>query len=333
MNRFTQRTQICLACRTLLQEGETCVGGRAHQTVSLAAPAGVQRLDDEVWGPDSRARQARQAAKAAAGGAGAGGFFEGCTGCDAGGLDASGEAVLIVLAVVIAAGIAILLYFLIRALVRWIREKMDQPKPHGALAKAPKPRARAVAASGVIRAGTPMALPWAAGSVFGYAMQLYEARAFGGGAMLRDAATAGFEVALDDGRVLRVPAGRIQLVGRLPRVSAEDERIERALAELVPRAPTETVLFPFDRVRGRTLGPGDRIELLGDVSIAADDGGGVGYRSNAGVLVPVGVPTLRVIAGERITSADEPKPSVAELLDEDEDDDDREGRAAAARES
>ena len=318
MTGVPERTQICLACRTLLAEGETCPG-RTHEAVSLKTPAGVHKLDDEVWGPDSRARQARQAAKAAVGGAGVGSFFEGCSGCDAGGLDASGEAILIVLAVVIAAGVAILLYFVLRALVRWIREKMDRPKPHGALAKAPRPTSRAVAAAGVIRAGTPMALPWAAGSVFGYAMQLYEARAFGGGAMLRDAATAGFEVALDDGRTLRVPAGRIQLVGKLPRVQAEDARIEAALAQLVPRDPGETDLFPFDRVRGRTLGPGDRIELLGEVTIAADEAGGVGYRANAGVLVPVGVPVLRAVSGERIAITSDPKPTVAELIDEDDD--------------
>lgn len=316
MNDARARSRICLACRTLFPEGQSCQGGKAHQTVSLKDRAGRQKLDDEVWGPDSRARQARQAAKAGAGGAGVGGFFEGCSGCDAGGADIGGEAFLVVFAILVAAGIAILLFFAIRALVRFIREKMEKPKPHGALAKAPKPASRVVAASGVVRGGTPMALPWAAGSVFGYAMQLYEARAFGGGAMLRDAATAGFEVALDGGGVLRIPAGRIQVVSTLERVDAERMRLDGLLGMLAPRGPDEATLFPFDRVKGRTIGPGDRIELLGDVQHGADDAASVGYRANAGVLAPVGLPVLRILpADERIVPKGDP-PSAPELLDE-----------------
>lgn len=315
MSGARPRCGICLACRTVLAEGEACPGGRAHQTVSLAQPAGRLRLDDEVWGPDSRARQTRQAAKAGAGGAGIGGFFEGCSGCDVGAADLGGEAFLAVLAVVVAAGIAILAFFAIRALVHWIREKLERPKPHGAFARAPRAPSPVVAASGVVRGGTPMALPWAAGSVFGYAMLLYEARTFGGGAMLRDAATAGFEVDLDDGRVLRVPAGRIQVVGPLPRVHAERTRLEGVLGQIAPGAPGAPELFPFDRVKGQTIGPGDRIELLGEVQHAADASSSGGYRAHAGVLSPVGVPVLRVVrAGERIAVDDEP--SAAELLDE-----------------
>ena len=311
------RTRICIACRTTFGPGETCPGGRVHETVSLQDPRGRARLDDEVWGPDSRARKARQAARAGAGGAGIGSVLEGCGGCDAGGLDGCGElgseAAIVVLGILLVAGVAIVLFWFVRWLVRAIREKLERPKPHGALRAAPRPKARVVAASGVVRDGTPLALPWAAGSAFAYAMELYEARPFGGGAMLREAVSARLDIALDDGRVLRIPAGRIRVLGSLPQVEGERARIEGRLGLLDPgRGPDQASLFPFDHVRGLTLGPGTRVEVLGEVTQSPEGSEG-GYRAGAGVLVPVGVPVLRVVSGTRIATAATPAMPAGEL--------------------
>lgn len=302
--RPAARTRICLACRTLFDANQSCPGGGAHKTVTLREPRGRSQLADEVWGPDSRARKARQAAKAGASGAGFGSMLEGCGGCEVGGFDAG------LLGIVLAAGVAILLFWLVRWVVRWVRAKMDRPKPHGALAKAPRPKARALAGSGVVRGGTPMALPWAAGSAFAYAMELYEARPFGGGAMLREAVSAELEIALDDGRTVRIPAGRIRVLDPLPAVDGERMRLEGHLGGLVPRSSEgEASLFPFDHVRARTLGPGDRVELFGELT-PAPDGAASGYRIGGGVLEPVDVPVLRIVSGPRVP--DDPRQDLDE---------------------
>lgn len=304
--RPAERTRICLACRTLFDAGESCPGGKAHQTVSLRERAGRARLEDEVWGPDSRARKARQAAKAGAGGVSIGSVLEGCAGCDAGGLEncagGGGEALVAAVAILVVGGIAILLFWLARFVVRWVREKLERPKPHGALLRPPRPKSRAVVASGVVRAGSPMSVPWTAGSAFAYAMELYEARPFGGGAMLREAVGSELEIALDDGRSVRIPAGRIQVLGKLPAVVAERTRLEGRLGQLDPaRSSAGSPLFPFEQVRARALGPGDRVEILGALVDAPTSVEG-GYRAHAGALVPVGVPVLRILQGPRLAA-------------------------------
>lgn len=287
-----RRARICVSCRTLLDDGESCPG-RTHKTVSLRSAEGRRALDDEVWGPDSRARKLRQAAKAGAGGAGAGSIVQGCDLPSLDGCGASDEVLLVLLALAIFTVAAIALVWLVRALVRWIRAKTARPKPHGALRAPPAPASRAVAARGVVRTGTPLATPWRAGSALAYAMELYEARVFGGGAMLRDAESGGFEITLDDGRALRIPPGRVHVVGRLEAVDVDRARIAERLEGLDPHAaPGSRALFPFDHARALAIGPGDRVEVLGEVQASRDDGGG--YRSSAAVVVPVGVPVLRV---------------------------------------
>jgi hypothetical protein len=148
---------------------------------------------------------------------------------------------------------------------------------------------------GTVRSGTPLALPWRAGSAFGYAMELREERVFGGGAMLRDAVTAGFEVLLDDGRVVSIPPSRIRIVGRLAKESADKTWLDRWL-DGVASGLTEPArpLCPYDYVRAKTIKPGDRVAILSELTITADGAAASAYRANAGVLVPVGIPILRV---------------------------------------
>lgn len=293
--RPAARTRICLACRSVFDETGSCPGHGPHRTVSLREESGRRALGDEIWGPDSRARKARQAARAGASGAGIG-FLEGCSGCDAGfGGDLFSEILLVVAVIAIAAGLAVVLYRAIRALSFWIREKLHRPKPHGALSKAPRPASQVLAGRGTVRSGTPIALPWSAGSAFAYAMELYDARPFGGGAMLREAVCADLEVQLDDGRTLRLPAGVMRVLGRLPRVEGDRTRLEGHLGGLVPGEESDH-LFPFDYARALTLGPGDRVEVFGELTHDREGVAG-GYRAGASTLIPVGVPVLRVVSG------------------------------------
>lgn len=304
-------------------------------TVSLLDRSDRDLLDDEVWGPDSRARALREAAKVGSGSGLGGGLLQGCgdlAGCDVSGLDAcdaagSGEGILAVLAVIVAAIVFAIvgaaLYFIIRALVRYIRKKLQTPKPHGALLDPPKPSKRVVVARGVVRSGKPMPLPWTTTSALGYAMELYEDHVFGGGAMVRDARTAGLEVALDDGRILQIPAGRVRILGKREKVSsAENEKIQQLVKSLDPKAPLVNArdLFPFDHVRAVTIAPGDRVEVLGELGMAADTRA-TGYRESAGVVVPIGTPILRVHKAQqtsetRVRVADDGEMKLASDSDE-----------------
>jgi hypothetical protein len=327
----SQRTRICLTCRTLYDEGESCPGPK-HATVSLRSEKGRRQLGDEVWGPDSRARKLRQATRAGAGGAGLGGLLNACDLAPLDGCTGLGEGIAAILAMIVVALVATVLFHLTRALVRWIREKLDRPKPHGALSGAPKPKHAVVAASGVVRSGTPLATPWKAGNALAYAMELFEKRVFGGGAMLRDARTAGFEVQLDDGRLLHVPAGRLRIVSRLEKVDVDRSRLGDVAAELGGRRDAaERALFPFDHARGLTVGPGDRVDVLGEVETSPD--ATTGYRA-AEILKPVGVPVLRVRHGgdeARVRIAEDAPPSERNEAEAGTEDERDEPEAAARR--
>ncbi|MEA2748829.1 MAG: hypothetical protein QOI41_2972 [Myxococcales bacterium] len=297
------RHRVCLGCRTLLANGETCGGKRGHLAAALDVPVDRARLDDEVWGPDSRARKIRQAAKVGASGGLFGGFFQGCSACDAvqglegcGELASAGEGIVAVLLMIVAAAVfavvAALFAWAIMGLIRYIRQRMDKPKPHGALRKPPKAAGRANGA-GTVAGNARLALPWKSGDCLAYALELHTKTAFGGGALLRDAMTAGFDVTLDDGRVVRIPPGRVTIVGKLAEAAVDRERIDRFLGDIDPMH-VERTLFPYDYAKAVAIGPGDRIDVLGELERTADTTQGHGYRANAGLLTPVGVPVLRI---------------------------------------
>lgn len=329
---MSARTRVCLTCRTLFDDEEDC-RGKGHRTVDIRSRAGRDALADEVWGPDSRARALRQAAKAGAGGGTLGGVLDFCgNGCSP--LDACsgsgdiGEAlagVVVTIVVVIAAAIfGAILFFLIRGLYRWLREALQKPVATGALTAAPRPRNKAVTGRGVVRGGKLLDTPWREGSAYAYAMELFEKRVLGGGAMLRDARTAGFEVQLDDGRVVRVPEGRIRVLSPTARVEAEEKKVEELVASIDKVRADEPTVFPFDFVRAVTIERGDLVELLGDLEMAP--GADAGYR-DAGVLAPIGVPYLRVtkatgvrvaVAPQELPAGDEAGVPSGELANEEE---------------
>jgi hypothetical protein len=314
-------SRVCLTCRTLYLKNEEC-RGKKHRTVSIVSQSGRSELDDEVWGPDSRARAMRQAAKAGAGG-GAAGALDWCGGgcgpldaCD--GLTAGGELgglLAGIVLVIIGALIGIVLFFVIRALVRWLREKLRRPVPHGALQAAPKLKKGVTSISGLVRAaGEKLELPWKSDrSAYAWAMELHAQRVLGGGAMLRDARTSGFSLQLDDGRSLRIPAGRIRVVSPLARVEDADIAQLEGMVNGIDRARGGArTVFPFEYARGVTIEEGDRVEVLGELAPDPDAQGG-GYRQNAGGFVPVGVPYLRVEKAQKVRVAPElPPPATPE---------------------
>src|SRR6185503_3576165 len=129
--------RVCLDCRSVVDAGEPCDAGARHRVVSLADPKGRDRVVDEVWGPPSVRARAKQLAKAGGAGAGAGAASQ-CGGslvdCSGGGCDvpADGEALLVIVVILAAALVAVLLYWAIVAIVRYVRARRHRLKPAGA---------------------------------------------------------------------------------------------------------------------------------------------------------------------------------------------------------
>jgi hypothetical protein len=115
----------------------------------------------------------------------------------------------------------------------------------------------------------------------------------------REGATIGFSIRLEDGALVRVPAGRVRF------------EVDRHRAYYAPRAQAanhlpgalgiritgELDFVPFDEALEDVLRPGDRVELLGAVELREDrTAERPSPRAPAPtVLVPVGTPRLRRI--------------------------------------
>lgn len=116
--------------------------------------------------------------------------------------------------------------------------------------------------------------------------------------VLREAATCGFELELEDGGRLVVPAGECELAlgGCERRLLEATTRVR----ELDPLGKEVEALppFPHDHVQVRVLREGDRVEVGGPFTpLARIVEGDVGYRSApARVLAPHGMPRLCVLA-------------------------------------
>ena len=113
--------------------------------------------------------------------------------------------------------------------------------------------------------------------------------------MLRDGATIGFELVLDGGQRVRVPAGPCLVdLSRAP--GADREWASAHLARLDPAGVAADDLDPFlfHEARHLALRPGDRVEIRNRLIPTIDPRAPAdGYRAAAAtVLVPDGVPRL-----------------------------------------
>lgn len=116
--------------------------------------------------------------------------------------------------------------------------------------------------------------------------------------VLREAATCGFEVELDDGGRVAVPAGSCELaLGGCPRrlleATSRVREIDPRGKEVEPLPP-----FPHDHVQVLVLCEGDRVEVSGPLTpLARTVEGDVGYRmAPQRVLAPQGIPRLVLVA-------------------------------------
>jgi hypothetical protein len=292
------RTRICLECRTALGEHEPCDGGRNHRVASLRAADGREALVREVWGSPSVRRRARELARAGGAGAASGSALELCSGADACDcVSFGGEGIGVVLAILLVAGVVMLVYFIVVKTIEWRRRKRHALRPHGALLR---PRAH-----GALLRGTVVG-PAGAPERIGFGLALRHRGALREGVMLRDGASLGFEVMLEDGERAHVPAGRIRLEGaRAAERGLDRALLDRYLATLDPLRPPELVEkepyedpLPFTRAVLFELRAGDRVELQGDFERRAPVDAPVAYReAPPSVWVARGVVSVQLVPG------------------------------------
>jgi len=292
------RVRVCIDCRTLLGPKEACDGGPRHRVTSLDTPEGRNALRTEVWGPPSVRRRAKQLAKAGGTSLGAGSIFEGCGGCGDAAIDVEGLAIVAVLALIVAAGVGI--YWLIAKAYEAIRAYQNRPRPNGGITRPPS-IGRRPGPSGVVTGQTGIFAPATGTACVAWALDLRNKRFLGTDLMLHDAETAGFEVKLDDGTTLRVPGGRIRLEGPKERVDRGDAPPVDGFVATISREddPEDAGLdpFPYDTVDEVVVRPGDRVRVFGELEREVDAAAPGGYRASNVVLVPKGVPALRVERG------------------------------------
>lgn len=285
---------------------------------------GRARLADEVWGPERAKRQLRRVARGGATGGGIG-LLDACSGGDCGGCASgvTGEAFLAVVVIAAAVAIGALVAWGIYHLVRWILRKLDKPRPQGAFAKSPPlPAAKVV---GRVRRLPGSALGAATPLAWNLVLRANKVLS-GEKTMLVASDSPGFEVALSDGRAVRIPSGPLYLYGAHEEVNdlGEAEEVKDAILRASASASTDTDPestgdsvpsdpIPFDRALRSQVVEGDLVEVYGDLEQVADAHQGSGYRTAASVLVPSGVPKIYRL-GVRTPESTLQPPTVSPLV-------------------
>lgn len=298
------RKDICIDCRTVLHPDEACDGGARHRTASLGDPEGREALLRDVWGPPGLRRRAKQIAAAGGGGAVVGSALEGGCNVGCGVLDcASGLADFPAALVVIAlAAVGIGVYLLVSWILRRVRERRHGLKPNGALLRPLLPRGQTH--HGVVGEGASTTQSLSGEVCVAHGLSLRCKRFLRSDLMLYDGRSAGFTLRLADGREVRVPAGRVRLLG--PRRQERDVAPARVRLELNrldplrarPENAEELDPLPFDRAGELVLRPGDAVELIGAFEPVIDRAAQTeaGYRASAAsVLKPSGPFHLRLV--------------------------------------
>ena len=295
-----KRPRVCLDCRSVVASDNRCPGGPKHRVVNLASN-GRSKLVDEVWGPPSWRRERRRLARAGGGGAAAGGVGDiasGCGGCDfpsvGGDLGEILGAIVVILAVAL---VAILLVWAIGKLVAYIRAKRSEVQPSGALLPpVRRPTERSV--RGVVLASPTSGRSLASGELcVGWAAELSATRWFTRHVMLRDGASFGFDVRLDDGKIARIPAGALRLHRGGREESIED--VTRYLGSIDPeyRLDGDEPAIPHEEAATIEIRVGDRVEIFGEVHPTPDPEAAPTYRGMAAmILAPNDVPLIRRVS-------------------------------------
>jgi hypothetical protein len=289
------RTAICLTCRTALLPGEGCDADPAHPVASLDGASGRDLLVDATWGPlEVRTSEARLALH-------------------------SEHAVALLAVFGFLAGLFLLwlimpgigpLHLLGTALTMalfWgggnqLLARRGSAFPIGAPVLSLGDGSR-LGLTGVAIGAPGLESPASGARCLAWALELHFVGYWGDRTMYRDAITSGFEVELDDGRLARVAAGRIRLLGPLQQVIDLDNlSLEEHLSRVDREHPNRRAFDPlrYNVVAEAMLLAGDRVELMSRFEPEPTTRAmPTGYRDPApSILVARGIPVLRLL-GDR----------------------------------
>jgi hypothetical protein len=282
--------RICVACRTAYAAGDVCMGGDGHEVVALDDPAQRRRMIDAVWG-DLEARRKLHASAVSTQrrmgqlivGGGVSGFVGGVW------LGPVGAATLCAIGGTFVGGL----------IAHASRPRMPSAYPIGA----PAPAWPKVSARGRVRGAIGVESPATGESCAAWSLVLRYDGVWGERVMLRAGASAGLEIALDGGEVLRIPAGPVALTESAQQVDdLAAARVQAIVNGLDPRGRAGEAFapLPYNVVGEALLFVGDRIEVVGPMdrvlapAPAHAIGDGALYRdAPPSRLVPHGLPTLR----------------------------------------
>ncbi len=280
--------RICVACRMAYSEGDACDGGDGHEVVALDDLEQRRRMIDAVWGDleqrrrmHSLVRLGDQRAQRY--------IFSGMAAGVVGGawLGPAGAVTVCAVGGMFLGGVASFA----------MRPRLPPTYPMGAAARSwPKPSGR-----GRVRAGTEVESPASGEPCAAWSLVLRYDGVWGERVMLRAGASAGLEIALDGGEVLRIAAGPIVLAETAQQVDdLAAARVQALVNGLDPlgRAGEHFTPLPYNVVAESLLFVGDRVEILGAmdrvIAPAARGRDGALYRdAPASQLVPHGVAIVR----------------------------------------
>jgi hypothetical protein len=295
-----RRTAICVACRTALFAGERCETDPSHAVTSLDEPRGREQLVDATWGPpEVRLGEARLAVHAehAAALLAAFGFVAGLLALwlilpGLGPLHVMGAALS--MAVFWGGGNLLL-----------ARRGGDFPvgarpllgegdgEQGGSLAPA------RMGVRGMAVGEASVESPASRTECLAFAIELHFVGYWGDRIMYRDAVTCGFDVLLVDGRIARVPPGRVRLVAPMRQViDVDNVALERYLRAVDREHEPGRAFDPlrYNVVAEAILLLGDTVELLTPLEPEVNTRAApTGYREPApAVWVARGIPILRL---------------------------------------
>ena len=289
-----------MVCRTALTRGERCDTDPAHEVVALGDDDGRELLVRAAWGtPDVRLAETRMAmhAQQAVALLAIFGFLVGLCGLW---VVMPGLGALHVLG----AAASMALFWGGGNLMLGQRPSTFPVGGRPLLGAGAEPDAAAVDAplfglNGVASGSQTLLAPASGIECAAYAIELHYVGYGGDRVMLRDAASAGFDVVLGDGRIAHIPAGRVRLVAPMRQVvNLDNHALEHYLGSLDPQHEPGRAFNPlrYNVVAEAVLLAGEPVELLSRFEPEVNPRAApTGYREPAPVVwVARGLPVLRL---------------------------------------
>jgi hypothetical protein len=265
-------TALCVSCRTVAARVGPCDCG-GGPVVDLRTAAGRKLLRVAVWGPDERQSRLLAMQRAGAPRSTVGAIADAIDYERARDLPSSGRTFLVEAAGTLFAGIATLVDgWRDRKHEKTVRAALRPYGARGAPALASVGGGRRARLGVAAADGQTVPSPLRGESCLAFEISLRTDQPEGAADDLlwREAVSAGFAVRLDDGELVRVPAGPIRL-SRAPagaRVSHEEARA-RLPAAIADRA-AELPYVPSDAAFEHLLRPGDRVAVVNALEARED---------------------------------------------------------------